>query len=130
MIASKKILFYIESTTYYLFQRGILMRKKISIFLSIALTILYLIKFSTLTHLTHAIVIVLLSMVYIVTSKLAGEGGRKFRIWINSMFLIMVLLPVFIAPSYFDLFSKSIRVIGSIAIVVSVFNKEKNHNKT
>lgn len=108
------------------------MKIKISIVLAIITTFFYLMNFMTLTHLIHAIAILLLSMFYLITVKLAADDNKAnfiFRLWINAMFVIILIVPLFIEPDYFSISLKIVRTIASVAVILGFVKKENSNYK-
>lgn len=104
------------------------MKRNFLLFFSTVITIIYLIIFPNLTHIKHGILLIMIFLLFFYTGKVAFDNNNvdfKYRIWINSLFVIAVLFPIFIAPGYFDIVDKFFRLSLSLIIILEVIKKEK-----
>lgn len=112
--------------------RRIVMKRKFLLGLSTILTIIYLMNFSGLPHVTHGILLAIFFILIFYTQKLFRDANKldfKYRTLINSLFIVVLLFPVFISPDYFNILNKIFRVIASLFLISKVISYEIKQNK-
>ena len=100
------------------------MKLKLFITISIISTIIYLITFPSYSPGFHAASIILLFVFYLFTGKIAADENKadfKFRLWLHAMIIIMLIFPIYIAPTQFDFSLKLIRGVSSLLILYDFF---------